>query len=247
MLTCILQYEMANRGIHTSISTVQRAVRSIGMTYQAISWRTPPRDMSSELKVFFAEYDKLVEMGANIMSVDETGVLSNRYTLRGYGKRGKRLRIASLKQKRFKATCIVGITNNEEAFVHSVEGNVNGQTFNEFMAFALADAPPFTVVILDNIAFHKSATVRRIAEQHGVRLLYTPAYSPECKPVEHFFAAFKTVIKRRLLSHPVMDPGDFVSMTHGTLEELVKEHVFEGYFGPRIRERQLAIHTIHLA
>jgi transposase len=71
----------------------------------------------------------------------------------------------------------VAITNNEEAFVQSVEGNVNGQTFNEFMAFALADAPPFTVVILDNIAFHKSAAVRRIAEQHGVRLLYTPGTS----------------------------------------------------------------------
>jgi transposase len=80
----MLQYEMANRGIHTSISTVQRVVRSIGMTYQAISWR------------------------ANIMSIDETGVLSNRYTLRGYGKRGKRLSDRLAQTKTFQSHLYCG-------------------------------------------------------------------------------------------------------------------------------------------
>ena len=240
----MLQFELANRGLSVSVSTIHRVVKALGRTYQAVSWRTPPRDMSRELVEFFVTFDELVRDGANIMSVDETGVLSNRYTLRGYGMRGERLRVIGPQQKRFKVTSTVAITSYEYAIMQTVEGNANGQTFQSFMKAALADAPPNTVVILDNISFHKSRAVRQIAEEHGVRLMFTPSYSPECNPVEHFFSAFKTVMKRVLLVRRTSTPREFADVVRTTLDDVVDGHRFEGYFGQRIRERRPAIHSI---
>jgi transposase len=235
---------LAVRGIHISTSTIQRLIRLAGRSFQAVSWRTPPRDMTIELDAFFAEYNRIVANGDIVMSIDETGVLSNRYTTRGYGVRGDRLRVTTRHQKRFKTTSIVAICNNEEAFVDTFAGNATGRHFQEFVKVAFANAAPGTVAIMDNIAFHKSAAVRLIAEEHGVRLLFTPSYSPECNPVENFFSVFKNTIRRELLRRESETVEDFEAVVKATLEDVVDAQTLKPYFGDRTRETRRPIHVV---
>jgi len=86
-----LQCELHARNINLSISTLHRYIRTLNYTYQKISWRKPPRDVSCEKKSFWRELRSVLNEGRNVLSVDEAGFLTNDLPLRGYGLRGQRL------------------------------------------------------------------------------------------------------------------------------------------------------------
>ena len=135
-----------------SITTLHRAVKEAGLSYQQISWRTPPRDMTQELAAFFTEFRTLVDSGVKVLSIDETGFISNRYPSKGYGVRGKRLRVAKVRRKRIKVTSIAAI-HDSGMMSDTFEGNANSHSFATFVR-RLFSTFPNSVAILDNIAFH---------------------------------------------------------------------------------------------
>ena len=230
-----VQSSLATKGYRASTTTIHRAILECGRTFQKVSWRTPPRDMTHELRAFFLEVDALVDTGVDVISIDETGFLSNQYPLRGYGVRGRRLRISQRHPKRFKVTGITAISCHGLVAMDLLPGNADGRTFQNFVRRAFAAAPN-SVAIMDNIGFHKSETVRQLAELNGVRILFTPPYSPECNPVEHFFSAAKTAFRRQLAGRTLQSGEEFTNLVDSTMRDVCSTHNFEGYFGPRIRE-----------
>jgi hypothetical protein len=52
---------------------------------------------------------------------------------------------------------------------------------------------------MDNISFHKSDKVKNLARAKGIKILFTPPYSPECNPIENFFALVKHDVRHELL------------------------------------------------
>ena len=55
----------------------------------------------------------------------------------------------------------------------------------------LATLRPGDVVVLDNLAVHKSVVAQRAVEAMGARLVFLPAYSPDFNPIEQAFAKLK--------------------------------------------------------
>ncbi len=53
------------------------------------------------------------------------------------------------------------------------------------------------VVILDNVAFHKSEKVARIIKKCGAWLLFLPPYSPDLNPIELAFSKLKTLLRKQ--------------------------------------------------
>ena len=49
------------------------------------------------------------------------------------------------------------------------------------------------VVVMDNVSFHKGKKTKDLIEKTGARLLFLPPYSPDLNPIEHNFAAIKTI------------------------------------------------------
>ena len=91
-----------------------------------------------------------------------------------------------------------------------------------------------TVIVMDNISFHKSAYVRDLALQAGMVILYIPPYSPECNPVEHFFSVCKATM-RKVQTYSA--GGDnLIDVVNKTLATILQVHEFTKYFGPRTRE-----------
>ncbi len=55
---------------------------------------------------------------------------------------------------------------------------------------------PGQVVVLDNLAPHKSPEVRRLVESAGATLLLLPPYSPDFNPIEQAISKVKTVLRK---------------------------------------------------
>ncbi len=61
-------------------------------------------------------------------------------------------------------------------------------------------APTMTkgnVVILDNVAFHKSPRAEELVKAKGAWLLFLPPYSPDLNPIEMAFAKLKALLRKR--------------------------------------------------
>jgi transposase len=52
------------------------------------------------------------------------------------------------------------------------------------------------VVVMDNLAAHHDSRVYPLCEQHGVRVLYLPPYSPDLNPIESGWALQKKHVRR---------------------------------------------------
>jgi hypothetical protein len=178
-----------------SIASIHRALRAINVTYHKVSWRTPPRDVLVEKYAYWKAIEDML-LTSNIISIDEAGFLTTDLPSRGYGPKGQRLFAIKRTPKRFKVSAITAISRPGSQISYIREGNTTGKDFQDFVRTVFQSASVNSTALLDNRSFHKSLQVRTLAEEYGVRLLFTPPYSPECNPVENFFAAVKAVTRK---------------------------------------------------
>ena len=115
-----------------------------------------------------------------LVFIDETWAKTNMAPLRGWAPKGKRLIgraphghwrtmtfIAALRVDRIDAPCVL-------------DGPVNAKAFQTYVEhFLVPTLAPGDVVVMDNLASHKNATVRKAIRNAGAHLLFLPPYSPD--------------------------------------------------------------------
>lgn len=78
----------------------------------------------------------------------------------------------------------------------SIEGATTRPVFDGFVEeFLVPVLRPGQILILDNLAVHKSARAQALVEAAGCRLLFLPPYSPDFNPIEPVFAKVKTALR----------------------------------------------------
>jgi len=78
-----------------------------------------------------------------------------------------------------------------------LDGPMNGAWYLAYVQQVLAPTlKPGDVVIMDNLAAHKSTPVRDAIEAVGARLLFLPPYSPDLNPIENAFAKLKALLRK---------------------------------------------------
>jgi len=78
-----------------------------------------------------------------------------------------------------------------------IEGAVNAVAFEAYLEHILVPSlSPGQIVVMDNLSAHKGARVRHLIEERGCQLLFLPASSPDCSPIEETFSKLKTVLRR---------------------------------------------------
>lgn len=131
------------------------------------------------------------------MFVDETWAKTNMAPLRGWCRRGERLKakvphghwqtmtfLAALRHDRIDAPCVF-------------DGPINGVSFLAWVEQSLAPTlAPGDVVIMDNLGSHKGGAVRAAIKAVGAKLLFLPPYSPDLNPIEQVFAKLKTLLRK---------------------------------------------------
>ena len=61
---------------------------------------------------------------------------------------------------------------------------------------ALRRSKPDAVLVMDNLAAHKTAQVRALLDHSGFAYRYLPAYSPDLNPIEPAWAKVKAELRR---------------------------------------------------
>ena len=83
----------------------------------------------------------------------------------------------------------------------TVAGATSSAVFLAFVTQVLVPAlkrtRPDAVVVMDNLAAHKAAVVRRALDQAGIAYRYLPAYSPDMNPIEQAWSKLKTCLRAR--------------------------------------------------
>ena len=126
----------------------------------------------------------------------------NRLTLRrpyAWSKRGER---ASRHEFQFwgtKYSILLALSLDGILHLEVVENAVTGAVFRRFLEGLLPLMNkwplPNSVLIVDNASIHKVAGIRELVEEHGMRLLFLPAYSPDLNPIELTFSSIKAWLR----------------------------------------------------
>jgi len=131
-----------------------------------------------------------------LVFVDETSVNTKMVRLRGRCPRGERLYAEAPFGHWATQTFIVGLRCQGLTAPWLVDKAMDRLAFDLWVETQLAPTlSKGDVVILDNLAVHKSATAAQCLKEVGVWFLFLPPYSPDLNPIEMAFAKLKAHLR----------------------------------------------------
>jgi len=131
-----------------------------------------------------------------LVFIDETGASTKMARLYGRSPRGTRC-VASIPHGHWKTLTFTGALRAEGLTAPMVlDGPMNGPAFQAYVEQVLVPSlRPDDIVIMDNLAPHKSAAVGEAIRSAGAELRYLPPYSPDLNPIENAFAKLKAGLR----------------------------------------------------
>jgi transposase len=78
-----------------------------------------------------------------------------------------------------------------------LDGPINGECFLAYVETVLVPTLSLgDIVLIDNLASHKSPKIRKAIEAEGAELRFLPRYSPDLNPIEMAFSKLKTLLRK---------------------------------------------------
>lgn len=116
---------------------------------------------------------------------------------RGRAPRGERL-VESVPFGHWQTSTLIQAIDHQQVVASLVvEGASNLLIFEAFIEQILVpQLKPGDVVILDNLASHKSVRTDALIRAVGAELRFLPPYSPDLNPIEKIFSKLKTFLRR---------------------------------------------------
>jgi transposase len=117
--------------------------------------------------------------------------------LRGWGKRGERLKAKAPYGHWNTMTFLAALRHDRIDAPWLIDGPINGERFRIYVEAVLVPTlRPGDIVILDNLSSHKSKAVRSAVRKAGAHLFFLPKYSPDLNPIEQVFAKLKHLLRK---------------------------------------------------
>ena len=133
-----------------------------------------------------------------LVFIDETSTNTKLTKRTGWAPRGERYRTYAPFGAWNTQTFIAGLRCYGLTAPWVVDGAMNKQIFEIYVETQLAPTlSPGDVVILDNVAFHKSDRAKALIKARGAWLLFLPAYSPDLNPIEMAYSKLKEHLRKR--------------------------------------------------
>jgi len=135
-----------------------------------------------------------------LVFLDECGVLTTLSRLRGRSPCGTRA-CASAPFGHWTRVTVLGALGAEGIVgAMSVAAATNGAVFCAYLEQVLLPtlrrSKPDAVLVMDNLAAHKTSQVRALLDHSGFAYRYLPAYSPDFNPIEPAWAKVKAELRR---------------------------------------------------
>ena len=187
-------------GISAAPATLSRLLCRQGFTYkkQQMAAECARADIRDERRVWTAQRQpRMREQPHRLVFVDETFVNTKMTRLRGRSRKGQRLRARAPFGHWGTHTFIAGLRCHELSAPWVIDGPITRRAFDASIETQLAPTlRKGDVVILDNLAVHKSAKAAACLKQRGAWFLFLPAYSPDLNPIEQAFAKLKAHLRK---------------------------------------------------
>lgn len=133
-----------------------------------------------------------------LVFVDETGTTTKMVRTRGRCAKSQRLKGQAPFGHWKTQTFIAGLRRNRLTAPFVVDQPMNRLIFETWVQTQLAPTlSKGDVVILDNLAAHKSPAAEQAIRAQGAWLLFLPAYSPDLNPIEMAFSKLKAHLRAR--------------------------------------------------
>ena len=145
-------------------------------------------------KAYLRLCERYVRRGKTFVYIDESGFAPYSARRYGYSRKGQRVHGLAAGKKYPRTSLIAARIGQrfEEPFLF--QGTCNADIFNAWIERQLSPHLNDThVVVMDNVSFHKGENTKQLIKKTGVKLLFLPSYSPDLNPIEHDFAALKTI------------------------------------------------------
>jgi transposase len=144
-------------------------------------WRAGQPDLNPERLVF----------------IDETWAKTNMVRLYGRSPRGQRLAAPTPHGHWMTTTFVAALRHDEITAPCVFDGPMDGASFLTYVEhFLVPTLRQGDIVVMDNLASHKVAGVKKAIERAGATLRYLPAYSPDLNPIEQAFAKLKAALRK---------------------------------------------------
>lgn len=190
-LTQLLRALESAHGVRASSSTMWRALKSMNYTRKRVHKRVV--NQSSQNSFDFAKFGETYLHAGRIVSIDESSFYLNDAPRYGYAKRGRRCNVRIHSPKRRRVTLLMAVCENSVLGFQTFDGSANRERFTSFLE--TLDLRRGDVVVMDNVAFHKSSMVEDVVRSKGARILFTPPYSPQFNPIEMVFSKVKATFR----------------------------------------------------
>ena len=131
-----------------------------------------------------------------LVFVDEFGAKTDLTRLRGWAESGERL-VEAVPGRTWKtATVVHAVDLNGTRAAMVLDGPLDGLCFTGFCEqFSAPTLQPGDIVVLDNLASHKTAAAIAAIERVGAKVAPLPPYSPDLNPIENIFSKLKQLIR----------------------------------------------------
>lgn len=132
------------------------------------------------------------------MFLDETSTNTKLTKRTGWSPRGERYRTHSPFGSWKTQTFVAALRCHGLTAPWIVNAPMNKRIFEAYVETQLAPTlSPGDVVIMDNVAFHKSSKVEQLIKNRGAWILFLPPYSPDLNPIEMAFSKLKTLLRKK--------------------------------------------------
>jgi transposase len=129
--------------------------------------------------------------------LDETGAKTNMTRAFARARKGARAVDYAPHGHWNTTTLIAGVTVERAIAPMVLDGPMDAAAFEAYIEqLLIPELPSSAVVVMDNLAAHKSPNVARLLDAAGAQLRYLPPYSPDLNPIELMWSKVKAHLRR---------------------------------------------------
>ena len=133
----------------------------------------------------------------DLVFIGETGFTTNRVRLYGRAAQGQRA-LGTEPCGHWKRLTLIGaISLQAEPVAMTIDSGTDNAVFLSFVEqIRVPSLRPGQIVLMDNLAPHKTDAVRSAIEAAGCSACFLPRYSPEWNPIEACWSKMKALIRK---------------------------------------------------
>jgi transposase len=161
-----------------------------------------------------------------LVFLDETSAKTNMTRRYGRAQRGERV-LDYAPHGHWNTTTLVAAITWEAAIAPMVlDGPMDSPSFEAYVEqVLLPELPASSIVVMDNLAAHKSQTIQKLFDDAGITLRYQPPYSPDLNPIELVWSK----VKNGLRTAKARTQEQLHDAIAGALEQITPKDI-QGFF-----------------